>query len=254
MFYKHVIPCLDVKDGRLVKGVHFVELKEVGDPADAAEAYSRAGADELVFLDITATLEGRKTLIDVVKRTADRIRVPLTVGGGISSLDDIEELFDVGARKVSVNSAAVRSPDFVKQAADRFGSDRVTVAIDTRNSEKTPSGFEVVVRGGTEATGLDAVEWARQAEELGAGAILPTSMETDGTQSGYDIPMTQAIADAVDVPVIASGGAGTLEHLAEAIREGHADAVLVASIAHYGKFTIREMKEFLSGKGIPVRL
>jgi len=251
---RRIIPCLDVKDGRLVKGVNFVDLKDVGDPAENGAAYSDAGADELVFLDITATIENRKTLIDAVRRTVERIAIPLTVGGGIRTVDDVQELLDVGVSKVSINTAAVRNPEFVQEAAERFGSDRITVAIDTRKSDKLPSGFEVMVRGGTQGTGIDAVEWARKVESLGAGAILPTSMDADGTQAGYDIPMTRAIADAVRLPVIASGGAGTLEHLAEAISEGHADAVLVASIAHFGKYTIRQMKEYLAEQGIPVNL
>ena len=253
MDYRRIVPCLDVKNGRLVKGVHFVELKDVGDPAENGAAYSEAGADELVFLDITATLEGRKTMVDAVKRTVDRISIPLTVGGGIGSVADIQALLDVGVSKVSMNSAAVRTPEVVKAAADEFGSERVVVAIDTRKSSDLPSGFEVVVSGGTKPTGLDAVEWARKVADLGAGAILPTSMDTDGTQAGYDIPMTRAIADAVSLPIIASGGAGTLEHLYEAIVDGHADAVLVASIAHFGTFTIQEMKDYLAGRGIPVR-
>ena len=253
MTYCKVIPCLDVKDGRLVKGVNFVNLKEVGDPAENAAAYSKAGADELVFLDITATVEGRQTLLDAVKRTVAAIDIPLTVGGGIRSLDDIKTLFDLGVSKVSMNSAAVRNPELICQAAQAFGSERITVAIDTRKSAMLPSGFEVVVRGGTKGAGLDAVGWAKRAEELGAGAILPTSMDTDGKQTGYDIPMTRAIADAVSLPVIASGGAGTLEHLFEAVNQGRAAAVLVASIAHFGTFSIRQMKEFLASKGVSVR-
>ena len=253
MDYRRIIPCLDVKDGRLVKGIHFVSLKDIGDPAENAAIYSQAGADELVFLDITATLEKRRTLIDAVRRTVERISVPLTVGGGIGTVQHIEALIEAGTAKVSINTAAVRNPDFVKEAAEEFGSQRVVVAIDTRTSSRAPSGFEVVVGGGTEATGVDAVEWARKVEDLGAGTILPTSMDTDGTQAGYDIPMTRAIADAVSIPVIASGGAGTLEHLFEAIAQAHADAVLVASIAHFGKYTIRQMKDYLSQRGIPVR-
>ena len=254
MDYRRIIPCLDVKDGRLVKGINFVELKDVGDPAENAAVYSEAGADELVFLDITATLEKRKTLLDAVKRTVERISVPLTVGGGIGSCQAIEELLDLGASKVSVNTAAVRNPDFVKEAAEAFGSEKITVAIDTSTNSQLPSGFEVIVTGGTIGTGLDAVEWAKKVESLGAGAILPTSMDTDGTLAGYDIPMTRAIADAVKLPVIASGGAGTLEHLYEAIVDGHADAVLVASIAHFGTFTIKQMKEDLAEREIPVNL
>ena len=254
MEYCRVIPCLDTKDGRLVKGINFVNLKDLGDPAENGEAYCKAGADELVFLDITATLEGRKTFIEAVKRTVAKINIPLTVGGGISSLENIQELFDIGVSKVSMNSAAVKNPEFVKQAAEKFGSDRIVVAIDTRKSETLPSGFEVVVSGGTKGTGLDAVAWAKEVEKLGAGAILPTSMDTDGKQTGYDILMTRAIADAVKIPIIASGGAGSLEHLFEAVDKGHANAVLVASIAHYGTFTIRQMKEYLASKGVKVRL
>jgi len=254
MDYRRIIPCLDVKDGRLVKGVHFVKLKEVGDPAEAAAAYSAAGADELVFLDITATVENRRTLLEAVQRTVERITVPLTVGGGIRNVQDIQALLDLGASKVSINTAAVERPALVKEAAAQFGRERIVVAIDTRESAKLPSGFEVMTRGGRQGTGLDAVEWAKRVEDLGAGTLLPTSMDADGTQAGYDIAMTRAIADAVGVPVIASGGAGALEHLYEAIIEGRADAVLVASIAHFGTFTLRQMKEYLAGRGIPVRL
>ena len=254
MDYRRIIPCLDVKDGRLVKGVNFVDLKNVGDPAENGAAYSEAGADELVFLDITATIENRKTMVDAVARTVDKISIPLTVGGGIGSIQDIQTLLDVGVSKVSINSAAVRAPDLVKEASSEFGSETLTIAIDTRQNPQLPSGFEVMVNGGNKPTGIDAVQWAKQVEESGAGAILPTSMDADGTLAGYDIPMTRAIADAVDLPIIASGGAGTLEHLYEAITDAHADAVLVASIAHFGTYTIQEMKEYLAGKDIPVRL
>ncbi|MBP3694765.1 MAG: imidazole glycerol phosphate synthase subunit HisF [Thermoguttaceae bacterium] len=252
MDYCKIIPCLDTKDGRLVKGVNFVELKEVGDPAENAAAYDEAGADELVFLDITATLENRKTFFDAVKRTVERIHIPLTVGGGIGSTDDIRRMIDLGVSKLSMNSAAVRNPQLVADAAKMFGSERITVAIDTRKNPAMPSGFEVVVRGGTQGAGIDAVEWAKKVEDLGAGAILPTSMDADGMQTGYDIPMTRAIADAVKLPIIASGGAGKLEHLYEAVAEGHASAVLVASIAHFGIFTIQQMKDYLASKGVPV--
>jgi len=254
MEYRRVIPCLDVKNGRLVKGVNFVDLKDVGDPAQVGAAYSQAGADELVFLDITATLEKRKTLIDVVKRTVKNILVPLTVGGGIKSIQDIEDLMEVGVSKVSINTAAVQNPELVKEAAKEFGSEKIIIAIDTRSSSQIPSTFEVLVNGGTKPTGIDAVEWAQRVEDLGAGAILPTSIDTDGTQAGYDIAMTRAIADAVNLPVIASGGAGTLEHLYQAITQGKADAVLVASIVHFGKYTIAQIKEYLAERGIPVRL
>jgi imidazole glycerol-phosphate synthase subunit HisF len=254
MDYRRVIPCLDVKNGRLVKGINFVNLRDVGDPAENGAAYSDAGADELVFLDITASVENRPTMLEAVRRTVQRIAIPLTVGGGIRSVADMQTLFDAGVSKVSINTAAVRRPELVQEAAERFGAERITVAIDTRQSATLPSGFEVVVRGGTEGAGIDAVEWAQKVEQLGAGAILPTSMDTDGKQTGYDIPMTRAIADAVRVPVIASGGAGTLEHLREAVVDGHADAVLVASIAHFGTFTIRQMKEYLAAHGLPVHL
>jgi len=256
MDYRRIIPCLDVKDGRLVKGVNFVQLKDVGDPAENAAAYCEAGADELVFLDITATIEKRKTLLNAVKRTVESIeaRLPLTVGGGIGNCKQIEELLDIGVSKVSINTAAVRRPGFVKEASDTFGSEKITIATDTRGNSSLPSGFEVMVKGGTEGTGIDAVEWAKKVEELGAGAILPTSMDADGTQAGYDIPMTRAIAEAVSLAVIASGGAGTLEHLYQAIVEAHADAVLVASIAHFGTYTIRQMKEYLAERGIAVNL
>ena len=256
MDYRRIIPCLDVKDGRLVKGVNFVELQDVGDPAENAKAYCDAGADELVFLDITATIEKRKTILDAVKKTVDAMssNVPLTVGGGIKSCNDIEELINAGVSKVSMNTAAVRNPDLVKEAVKEFGSGKITIAIDTSSNSQLPSGFEVMVNSGSGGTGIDAVEWAKKCEDLGAGAILPTSMDADGTQAGYDIAMTRAISDAVSLPVIASGGAGTLEHLYEAIVEAGADAVLVASIAHFGTYTIQQMKEYLAGREIPVRL
>ena len=252
--YRRIIPCLDTKDGRLVKGINFVNLKDLGDPAEAGAAYSAAGADELVILDITATLEGRQTMLEAVRRTVERLTAPLTVGGGIRTPEDIETILNLGAAAVSINTAAVLRPEFVGEAATGFGSDRIVVAIDTRRNDDLESGFEVMVSGGTKGTGLDAVEWARQVEDLGAGQILPTSMDADGTQAGYDIAMTRAIADAVNVPVIASGGAGTLEHLYEGIADGHADAVLIASIAHYGTYSIRQIKEYLAAQGIPVRL
>jgi len=254
MEYRRIIPCLDTRNGKLVKGIHFVNIQELGDPAAAGEAYSQAGADELVLLDITATLEGRKTLMAVVERTAARISVPLSVGGGVRNLQDIADLLAAGASRVSINTAAVKDPGLVREAAERFGREKIVIAIDTRRSKDLPSGFEVVVSGGTKPTGRDAAAWAKEAEKLGAGSILPTSMDADGTRAGYDLPMTRAIADAVKIPVIASGGAGTLEHLYQAIAEGHADAVLVASIAHFGTYTIRQMKEYLKGRGIPVKL
>ena len=254
MDYRRIVPCLDVKDGRLVKGVNFIELKDVGDPAENGAAYSEAGADELVFLDITATIENRKTTVDAISRTLDRISIPLTVGGGIRSLDNIDELLSLGVSKVSINTAAIHHPALLPEAVKEFGGEKITVAIDTRTSDDVSSGFEVMIDGGRTPTGKDAVEWAKRVEGFGVGTILPTSMDADGTQAGYDIPMTRAIADAVGIPVIASGGAGTLEHLYEAIDKGHADAVLVASIAHFGTFSIREMKEYLRDKGISVNL
>lgn len=252
--YCKIIPCLDTKDGRLVKGVNFVDLKDLGDPAESAAAYEKAGADELVFLDITATLEGRKTFLDAIKRTVAAITLPLTVGGGIGSLEDIQEMLDAGVSKVSMNSAAVKNPQLVADAAAKYGSDKITVAIDTRKNADLPSGFEVVVSGGTKGTGLDAVQWAKEVQRLGAGAILPTSMDADGMQTGYDIPMTRAIADAVSIPIIASGGAGTLEHLYEGVADGRATHLLIASIAHYGLFSIKEIKEYLASKGVKVRM
>ncbi len=254
MDYRRIIPCLDMKNGRLVKGINFVNIRDVGDPAENAAAYTEAGADELVLLDIAATVENRATMMDVVKRTLERCGIPLTVGGGIGSVADIERLIGAGVAKVSINTAAVKRPELVKEAAKEFGGEKITVALDTKKSKETPSGFELVVNAGTKSVGIDAVEWAKKMEDYGAGALLPTSMDADGTLNGYDIPMTRAIADAVKLPVIASGGAGTLEHLYEAIAEGHADAVLVASIAHFGTFTIRQMKEFLQSKGETVRL
>ena len=252
--YIKIVPCLDTKDGRLVKGVNFVNLRDIADPAEVAEKYCADGADELVLLDITATVEGRKTLLDVVRRTVERINVPLTVGGGIRSLEDMQELFNIGVAKCSVNTAAVKNPELVREAAREFGSERITVAIDTRRNAQMPSGFEVVVNGGRTPVGRDAVDWAKECQDLGAGTILPTSMDADGTQSGYDIEMTRAIAQAVSIPVIASGGAGTLDHLVEVVVQSGVAAVLVASLFHYGKYTVREAKEYMASKGIRVRL
>ena len=254
MDYIKIIPCLDTRDGRLVKGINFVNLKEIADPADMGEAYSKAGADELVFLDITATVEGRKTFLEAVERTVRRLTVPLTVGGGIRTVDNMQELFDLGVARCSVNTAAVKNPALVKEASSKFGSDKVVVAIDTRKNAEMPSGFEVVVDGGRTPIGQDAVQWARECEQLGAGQLLPTSMDADGTQAGYDIPMTRAIAESVSIPVIASGGAGNLDHLVEAVVQGKASAVLVASIFHYGTYTIRQAKEYMASKGIRVRM
>ena len=250
MLAKRIIPCLDVKEGRVVKGVGFVNLKDAGDPVEAARAYDAEGADELCFLDITASYEERKILLDVVGRTADQVFMPLTVGGGVRTLDDIRALLKAGADKVSINTAAVQNPALVKQAAERFGTQCIVVAIDAK---RAGGWWEVFTHGGRNATGLDAVEWARRMESVGAGEILLTSMDRDGTQEGYDLALTAAVSDAVSLPVIASGGAGTLEHLYRGFTQGKADAVLAASIFHYRQHTIREAKDYLQSRGIPVR-
>ena len=251
-----VIPCLDVKDGRVVKGVKFVDLRDARDPVEAAEAYCREGADELVFLDIFATVQNRKTRLEWVKRVCDVVTIPFAVGGGISSIEDMQELFDLGVNKVSINTAAVRNPELIKAASNKFGKDKLVVAIDGR---KNPSGsglprLEVVVRSGEESTGMEIVEWAKRVEELGAGTILLTSKDADGTKEGYDLEMTKAVAEAVAIPVVASGGAGKLEHLYEAVTIGKASAVLAASIFHFGEISIPEAKRYLKEKGIPVKI
>ena len=250
MLAKRIIPCLDVKEGRVVKGVGFVNLKDAGDPVEAARAYDAEGADELCFLDILASHEERKIFIDVVSRTAEQVFMPLTVGGGVRTLDDIRDLLRAGADKVSINTAAVQRPEFVKEAAERFGTQCIVVAIDAKRSG---SGWDVFTHGGRKSAGLDAVEWARKMASFGAGEILLTSMDRDGTKEGYDLALTAAIAAAVEIPVIASGGAGTLEHLYEGFAKGKADAVLAASIFHYRQHTIREAKDYLRTRGIPVR-
>lgn len=249
-----VIPCLDMKDGRVVKGVNFVGLRDAGDAVENARFYDAEGADELTMLDIAATVEGRANRIEWAKRVAEVIDIPLTVGGGISTLDDIRELFDVGVAKVSMNSAAVKRPELIREAAEAYGRDRIVVAIDGRRNPELPSGFEVVVSGGNKGTGLDCVEWAKTCEELGAGALLPTSMDGDGTLNGYDIEFTRAIADAVVLPVIASGGAGTLEHFSDVVEQAGVSAVLAASVFHFRTFSIRQVKEHLASCGIPVSL
>lgn len=254
MLAKRILPCLDVKAGRVVKGVNFVDLKDAGDPVELAQVYNDAGADELVFLDITATHEDRDIIYDVVYRTAEQVFIPLTVGGGISSLDTIKKLLRAGADKVSMNSSAVRDPDFINRASDRFGNQCIVVAIDARRrTDPNSSGWDVYVRGGRENTGLDAISWAIEAEQRGAGEILLTSMDADGTQAGYDLELTRTIADAVQIPVIASGGAGTCEHIFTALTEGRAEAALLASLLHYGQLTVAEIKEFLSDRQVPVR-
>jgi imidazole glycerol-phosphate synthase subunit HisF len=251
MLSKRIIPCLDVKDGRVVKGVKFVDLKDAGDPAEIASAYDKEGADEIVFLDIAASHEERPIFIDVVERTAKDVFMPLTVGGGIMSIDTIEKLLKAGADKVSINTMAISSPDFVSQAAKRFGAQCIVVAIDAKRMGEN---WEVYTHGGRKPSGKDAVAWAKEVVDLGAGEILLTSMDCDGTKNGYDIELTRAVSEAVSVPVIASGGAGTLEHLYEALTKGKADAVLAASIFHFKEYTIKQAKEFLRDKGVEVRL
>ena len=247
-----IMPCLDMKEGRVVKGIHFVDLKNAGDPVENAALYQKEGADELAMLDIAATVENRKTRLEWVKNVSSVIAIPLTVGGGITSLEDIDLVLEAGADKVSMNSAAVRNPDLVRNAAKRFGSDRITVAIDAKRNKEMTSGFELVVSGGTRPVGKDAIEWARRCQELGAGIILPTSMDGDGTQKGYDLEFTKAISDAVDVAVVASGGAGTLEHFYEGAVIGGAEILLAASVFHYRILSIREVKEYLRERGLRV--
>jgi len=252
MFAKRIIPCLDCKDGRVVKGIQFVNLRDAGDPGELAEVYNREGADELVMLDISASREGRATLMDTVNRVARKLFIPLTVGGGVRSVDDVRKLLNAGADKVSINTAAVENPALVEEAARRFGSQAIVVAIDARAAG--PGRWEVYTHGGRKARGLDAVEWARTMAARGAGEILLTSMDRDGTKSGFDLELTRAVASAVVVPVIASGGVGTLEHLALGIEQGGADAVLAASVFHFGEITVAQAKRFLAARGIEMRL
>ena len=256
MLKARVIPCLDVKDGRVVKGVNFVDLRDAGDPVEAAIAYDAAGADELCFLDITASHENRGIILDVVRRTAEACFMPVTVGGGVRTLDDIRNLLLAGADKVSINTAAVKDRDFVRQAAEKFGRQCIVVAIDAKKVSEAgePDRWEIFTHGGRNPTGLDAVDYAREVVELGAGEILLTSMDRDGTRNGFDLPLTRAVADAVSVPVIASGGVGNLDHLAEGVTEGHASAVLAASIFHFGDHSVREAKEHMAAAGIAMRL
>lgn len=254
MLAKRILPCLDVNAGRVVKGVNFVDLQDAGDPVELARAYNDAGADELVFLDITATHEDRDTIIDVVYRTAEEVFIPLTVGGGIRTLENVKELLRAGADKISINSTAVRNPDFINQASDRFGCQCIVVAIDAkRRNQPDNQGWDVYVRGGRENTGLDALEWAKEVTKRGAGEILLTSMDADGTQAGYDLELTRAIASAVEIPIIASGGAGNSQHIYEALTEGKAEAALLASLLHYGQLTVAEIKEYLSNHQVSVR-
>lgn len=251
MLKMRVIPCLDVKDGRVVKGVNFVDLVDAGDPVEQARVYDREGADELTFLDITASSDNRDTIFDVVSRTAEQVFMPLTVGGGVRKVEDIRKLLLAGADKVSINTAAVHRPEFVREGAEKFGSQCIVVAIDAKNVG--PGKWEVFTHGGRNRTGIDAVEWAKRMESLGAGEILLTSMDRDGAKTGYDLALTRSVADAVRVPVIASGGVGNLDHLVEGVRDGHATAVLAASIFHFGTYTIGEAKAALAAAGVPVR-
>jgi imidazole glycerol-phosphate synthase subunit HisF len=259
MLVKRIIPCLDVRDGRVVKGVQFVDIRDAGDPVEVAQVYDREGADELVFLDITASYEQRKVILDVVARTAEQVFMPLTVGGGVSSIEDMRNLLNAGADKVSVNTAAVKDPGLVERAALRFGSQCIVVAIDARHVHGTTNGsdagarWEVYTHGGRTPTGLDAVQWAVEVERFGAGEILLTSMDRDGTQEGYDLELTRAVSSAVGIPVIASGGVGSIEHLYEGLTQGKADAVLAASIFHFRTHTVQEVKAYLAARGVPMR-
>ena len=252
MVTKRIIPCLDVKDGKVVKGVHFENLKIAGDPVENASFYNKEGADEIVFLDISATIEGRQTMIDVVKKVAEVVFIPLTVGGGIKNVADIEKILQSGADKIGINTAAVKTPSLIEEGAKRFGSQCIVVAIDGKKIEEDK--WEVYIESGQTPTGIDVVEWVRKVENLGAGEILLTSIDRDGTQKGYDIELTRKVSENVGIPVIASGGAGTLEHLAGVVTEGKASAVLLASMLHYRQVTISQIKNFLNEKGIPVRL
>jgi len=249
-----IMPCLDMKNGRVVKGINFVNLRDAGDPVENAAFYEKEGADELAMLDIAATVESRKTMLAWVKNVSSVIDIPLTVGGGIGTIEDIEKVLAAGANKISMNSAAVRNPDLVGEASKSFGPGKVTVAIDGKRNASMPSGFEVVVAGGTKPVGRDAVAWAKECQDLGAGTILPTSMDGDGTRAGYDLEFTKAISDAVSLPVIASGGAGTLEHFYEGVVRGGANVLLAASVFHYRTFSIRQVKEYLREKGLRVNL
>jgi cyclase len=255
MLAKRIIPCLDVKSGRVVKGINFVGLRDAGDPVEVARRYDEQGADELTFLDITASSDERDIILHVVEAVADQVFIPLTVGGGIRTVDDVRRLLNAGADKVSINTAAVQNPQLVADASGKVGAQCIVVAIDAKQvSDDAGSRWEVFTHGGRNPTGIDAVQWARHMQQLGAGEILLTSMDRDGTRNGFNLPLTRAICDAVDIPVIASGGVGNLEHLAEGVLQGHADAVLAASIFHYGEYTVREAKQYMRSRGIEVRL
>ena len=249
-----IMPCLDMKEGKVVKGIKFINLKDAGDPVVNAKFYDEEGADELAILDISATIEERKTRLKWVKEVLAAISIPLTVGGGISSLEDMQQLFNLGVSKVSINTAAVKNPELIKDASQRFGQEKIVVAIDGSRNEEMPSGFEVIIRGGTTETGIDAVNWAKKCETFGAGELLLTSKDADGTQTGYDLEFTRHISEAVSIPIIASGGVGTLQHLYQGVIEGGATTLLAASIFHYRKISIREVKEYLKNKGLSVNL
>ncbi len=255
MLTKRIIPCLDVKDGRVVKGVKFLNLKDAGDPVEIAQVYDREEADEIIFLDITASFEKRRTMLDVASRTAETVFMPLTVGGGIRSLEDIRDLLNAGTDKVSINTAAVKDPELVQKASEKFGSQCIVMAIDAkRRDEGGKSGWEVYINGGRTPTGIDAVEWGKKVEGLGAGEILLTSMDMDGTKNGYDIELTKTFSENLSIPIIASGGAGNLEHLREVLVDGKADAALAASIFHFREYSVRQTKEYLKNKGVEVRI
>ena len=253
MFTKRIIPCLDCKNGRVVKGTNFVDLRDAGDPVEVAQMYDKSGADELVFLDITASSDGRSTTVDLVRKVAEKVFIPFTVGGGIRSVDDFKVLLREGADKISINSAAIMNPTLISEAADKFGSQCVVVAIDAKKRDNG-NGWSIYKNGGRVDMNIDAVEWAKKVEKLGAGEILLTSMDGDGTKAGFDLELTRAVSDSVSIPVIASGGVGNLQHLVDGIVEGHADAVLAASIFHFGEYTIEEAKRYMQERGIPVRL
>ena len=253
MLTRRIIPCLDVKEGRVVKGVNFVGLRDAGDPIELARLYDAQGADELVFLDITASSDNRALIFELAARVAEAVFLPFTVGGGIASVDDVRRMVATGADKVSINSAALKNPELITEASERFGSQCIVVAIDPKKTGTTPSGWEVFVHGGRTPTGIDALDWAEEAARRGAGEILLTSMDADGRKTGYDLPLTRAVAEVVGIPVIASGGAGTPQHLADALTTGKADAVLLASMLHYGEYTVGQLKDYLAAQNIPVR-
>jgi len=253
MLAKRIIPCMDVRDARVVKGINFINIKDAGDPVELAELYNKQGADELVFLDITASSDKRDTMVEVVKKVAKKVFIPFTVGGGIRSIEDMRKILNAGADKISVNTAAVKDPDLIKKGSDKFGSQCIVLAIDAKKNTKMKNGFEVYIYGGREPTGLDAIEWAKKAQKLGAGEILLTSMDRDGTKKGFDLELTKKISESVNIPIIASGGVGTLAHFVDAFKKGKADAALAASIFHYSEYTVNDVKQFCKKQGIVIR-